>query len=292
MLYEMITGRLPFFSEHPQATIYLILTKDPEPVTGLRAKVPLELERIVDKCLDKSTDQRIKSAGELVAALARLNHDSGSDSVITIPGLTYQWRRHRWRWITGAVAVCVALAIVTWQQFGDGNKLVSGQEISIAVVGFRNLLEENPSTGSAALTSLVNVGLVEGSPVRVVSPSFLHDQRRRLFGTARGPIGQGQAIEVARASGASLFLLGDLTYLGGEQVVTWQLIDTNSGGTIGAKRVVGGDLIRAADLVVAGVLPLVASEAGMDSDVAAAIGVCVCVCVCARARACGSVAHA
>jgi tetratricopeptide (TPR) repeat protein len=58
--------------------------------------------------------------------------------------------------------------------------------------------------------------------------------------------------------------MGDLAYLAGEQIVTWQLIDANSGRTIGAKRVVGGDLIAAADRVVAGALALVARETGMD----------------------------
>jgi len=264
ILHEMVTGVLPFPGDHPQAVIYAILNQGPEPVTSLRAGVPLELEKIVGKCLAKSTDQRFQSAGELVAILPRLNSESGTGPMIMIPSVTY-WGRHRRRfWITGAVAVCVALAIMTWQQFRGGPASISGQEKSIAVVGFRILQEEDHATGSAALTSLVNVGLVESSPVRVVSPSFLHDQRRRLFGKAHGPIAEGQALEVARASGASMFLLGDITNLRGEQIVTWQLVDTSSGGTVGAKRIVGGDLIDVADRVVAGVLLLVAEEAGMD----------------------------
>ena len=43
VLYEMITGRVPFQGDHAQAVTYAILNSDPEPITGLRTGVPLEL---------------------------------------------------------------------------------------------------------------------------------------------------------------------------------------------------------------------------------------------------------
>lgn len=58
VLYEMVLGQLPFKGEHEQAVIYSILNENPEPMTGLRTGVPMELERIVSKALVKDPTSR------------------------------------------------------------------------------------------------------------------------------------------------------------------------------------------------------------------------------------------
>ena len=69
VLYEMSVGQMPFKGEYQQAIIYSILHEDYEPVTALRAGVPMELEWIVGKCLEKDPDRRYQSAAELVVDL-------------------------------------------------------------------------------------------------------------------------------------------------------------------------------------------------------------------------------
>jgi hypothetical protein len=44
----------------------------PDPVTGLRTGMPVELERIASKCLEKNRDERYQTAGDLIADLRRL----------------------------------------------------------------------------------------------------------------------------------------------------------------------------------------------------------------------------
>ena len=43
LLYEMLTGQLPFKGDYHEAIIYSILNEDQEPITGLRTGVPMEL---------------------------------------------------------------------------------------------------------------------------------------------------------------------------------------------------------------------------------------------------------
>jgi eukaryotic-like serine/threonine-protein kinase len=69
LLYEMLTGKRPFDAEYENAQLYSILNTDPEPITGLRAGVPMELERIVRKCLSKSPKERYQHADELIVDL-------------------------------------------------------------------------------------------------------------------------------------------------------------------------------------------------------------------------------
>jgi Tol biopolymer transport system component len=69
ILYEMITGQLPFKGDYEQAVIYSILNENPVPVTYLCPGVPLELDRIVNKALSKNRDARYRYAGEMSADL-------------------------------------------------------------------------------------------------------------------------------------------------------------------------------------------------------------------------------
>ncbi len=65
LMYQMITGILPFKGEYEQALSYAILNKEPEPITALRTGVPQELEWIVMKILAKDPGHRYQHADEL-----------------------------------------------------------------------------------------------------------------------------------------------------------------------------------------------------------------------------------
>jgi serine/threonine-protein kinase len=69
VLYQMITGQLPFKGDYEQAIIYSILNEEPEKLTSLRSDVPVKLERIVNKALVKDPAGRYQAAEELLAAL-------------------------------------------------------------------------------------------------------------------------------------------------------------------------------------------------------------------------------
>ena len=59
----MIAGRPPFKGEYESAVLYSIAHESPEPVTALRSGVPLELERIINKCLAKDPARAISDGG-------------------------------------------------------------------------------------------------------------------------------------------------------------------------------------------------------------------------------------
>jgi serine/threonine protein kinase/Tfp pilus assembly protein PilF len=69
VLYEMVTGQLPFRGEYEPALIYSILNDTPGPMSALRGEVPQGLERIVIKAMAKSPGDRYRTAEETLAAL-------------------------------------------------------------------------------------------------------------------------------------------------------------------------------------------------------------------------------
>jgi predicted Ser/Thr protein kinase len=72
VLYEMVTGELPFKGDYQAAVIYSIMNEDPEPITSLRGDVGESLERIVTKALEKNPDQRYQVMEDLLMDLRAL----------------------------------------------------------------------------------------------------------------------------------------------------------------------------------------------------------------------------
>ena len=73
VLYEMLTGQLPFKGDYEQAILYLILNENPESISTLRARVPGELEKIINKTLVKDPEKRFDSMTALLDELYALN---------------------------------------------------------------------------------------------------------------------------------------------------------------------------------------------------------------------------
>ena len=76
LLYEMLTGQLPFKGDYEQAVTYSTLNEDPEPITALRSGIPMELERIVNKCLEKTPAERYQHVDELLVDLSAVSKQS------------------------------------------------------------------------------------------------------------------------------------------------------------------------------------------------------------------------
>jgi len=150
VLYEMITGRKPFKGDYEQAVLYSILNEEPQPLTGLRTGVPVELERIVNKTLAKEPERRYQHADELMVDLRRLLMEStteGSFSTRTIFRVPPK-KRPKSILVTGIIVVAAAIIVgsyflIYWAKTSvkPGSEMVAGSvwKNSIAVLPFRDL---------------------------------------------------------------------------------------------------------------------------------------------------------
>jgi dienelactone hydrolase len=80
VLYEMLTGELPFKGDYEQAVIYAILNEEPEPLARLRQDAPEPLRQIVEKALQKNREERYATASELLRDLKDQTSAEGSAS--------------------------------------------------------------------------------------------------------------------------------------------------------------------------------------------------------------------
>jgi serine/threonine protein kinase len=75
VLYEMVTGELPFKGDSPLDTMHAIAFEEARPVTVIRKNLPPELHRIIARCLRKQPEDRYHDAGEMATDLKRLKTD-------------------------------------------------------------------------------------------------------------------------------------------------------------------------------------------------------------------------
>ena len=120
VIYEALTGVLPFDSGHHLATLYTIINEDATPIRELRPDIPAELEHIVEKTLAKDPDQRYQTASEILAELGGTapSFESGPTVTSARPALPVKpnpepTRRPWTSWAASALAV-LALAYAGW----------------------------------------------------------------------------------------------------------------------------------------------------------------------------------
>jgi tRNA A-37 threonylcarbamoyl transferase component Bud32 len=138
ILYELLTGRPPFHGSTPMATLCAVLQEEPTAPRRLKADVPLELETICLKCLDKSPSARYPTARALAEELDRfLKGEPIQARPAGAVRKTVSWvRRHPGVLAAFAALIIVALAFGVFYLLEE-NAFLRAQQASPSLVRVR-----------------------------------------------------------------------------------------------------------------------------------------------------------
>ena len=81
VLYEMATGKKPFTGNNSLMTLDAVLHQKPTPPHDLNPKIPIELQGIIGKAIEKDRTRRYQSAAEIRSDLAQLKRETESGAV-------------------------------------------------------------------------------------------------------------------------------------------------------------------------------------------------------------------
>jgi serine/threonine protein kinase len=129
MLYEMITGRVPFRGSNLAETLAQILQQEPLPPSKLNPRIPPDLETICLKCLEKRPDRRYPTADELAKDLGRfLNDEAISARQVGVSQKASRWLVSQPK-LLAALTSGVLLALV-WLGYGlwSENRLLAWEQ--------------------------------------------------------------------------------------------------------------------------------------------------------------------
>jgi serine/threonine protein kinase/Flp pilus assembly protein TadD len=247
VLYEMATGRLAFAGSTSAAIFDAILHKAPTSPVRLNPEVPEELERIVNKCLEKDRDLRYQSAAELRADLKRLQRDSDSERSAQhrpaeIGKISPPARRRARTWAAGAAVAIVLAVLVAGYLLRRPSPAMQPSEAgpSVAVLYFDNLTDDPELDWLRhGLTEMLVTDLSQSPGIRVLGTDRLYqilkDQNRLDERTTSYEVVR----EVAEQANVGTVLLGSFMKAGDTLRISVKIQEAASGEILASRDVRG-----------------------------------------------------
>jgi eukaryotic-like serine/threonine-protein kinase len=243
VLYEMVTGALPFRGETSGIIFESILNKAPTSAVRLNPDVHTELERIIDKALEKDRDTRYQHAADMLADLKRLKRQGESSRVAIAPTELERKKSSRSIWIGAAAAALVIAAIVGLWYLRAGK---TSQIDSIAVLPFSNVSgDANADYLSDGITESLIASLTRVPDLKVKSRNSVFRYKGKDVDMQKAGTDLGVAALVSgrvTPRGDSVEVSAELTNVRDNTELWGQQYNGKSGDIILLEQQIAGDL--------------------------------------------------
>jgi serine/threonine protein kinase/tetratricopeptide (TPR) repeat protein len=243
VLYEMVTGVLPFRGETTGVITDAILNRKPVAPVRLNPDLPAKLEEVISKALEKDRKLRFQGAADIRTDLQRLKRDSDSGraavataQVESKPAEKSAW--FRWMVVSGTTILVIGLAVGGWLFFSRKAHALTDKD-TIVLADFTN------TTGDTVFDGTLRQGLsvqLEQSPFL----SIISDQQiQRTLGLMGQPteakLTPAIARELCQRTGSAAVLDGSITQIGTPYLLTLKAVNCESGASLASTEAQASD---------------------------------------------------
>ena len=251
VLYEMATGKQAFSGNTSAEIFDAILNRTPVAPVRLNPEIPAELERVINKALEKSPDLRYQHAADLRSDLQRLKRDTESGH--TAAGTTGAGSKPattstgRWMAIAAVAVVAVALAVGGWLYFAHRAHALNETD-TVVLADFAN------STGDTVFDDTLRQGLavqLGQSPFLNILPDRRVSETLKLMG--RSPdqrLDEKTALDLCQRTQSAAVFDGSIASLGSQYVIGLRAVNCRTGDSLAQEQVTANgkeQVLRALD---------------------------------------------
>ncbi|HSE31439.1 MAG TPA: protein kinase [Pyrinomonadaceae bacterium] len=266
VMYQMVTERLPFEGETATDVLVAITQKEPAPIARFDPNVPAELEWIVMKALRKAKDERYQTIKELITDLRRLRQKlefevelertaapesftrssispvaqaptvSGKVTPTVTKGATTMSsaeyivtgiRRHRVAaMLIGVIVVAGIIAAVV--HFNRAQPLTDKDTVLLA--DFVNTTGETVFDGT--LKQALSVQLAQSPFLNIFPEERVRETLRYMNRSSDERVTRDVGLEICRRQGLKALLIGSISSLGSNYVITLEAVNAQTGDSI------------------------------------------------------------
>jgi eukaryotic-like serine/threonine-protein kinase len=231
VLYEMATGRMAFPGKNVAVIHDAILNRAPTPLARVNPEFPPDLERIVNKALEKDRKLRYQSAADIRTDLQRLKRDTESARLPAATSAVVGVRERRgthWKLVIPTAAAVVALAAGSYFYLHRTPKLTDKDTIVLA--DFAN------STGDAifdnTLKDALGVALRQSPFLDIASDEKVTATLRLMTKAADTRLTPQVAREVCQRSRSKAYVGGSIATLGSQYVIGIRVVNCTNGNVL------------------------------------------------------------
>ena len=264
VIYEMATGFLPFKGDTSAAVFDSILHRAPVAPVRLNSEVPAELERIINKAIEKDRDLRYQHASDIRADLKRLKRETSSSRTSVVPAANEAdevpspsarpssgsrkaasgsvpvdpdlappkgWLK---KIILPTAAIVAASLLSGWAYMHFLNKPKLTEKDTIVLADFANSTADPVFDDTLKQALAVNLG--QSPFLNIVSDDKIHETLQLMGQPTAQHITQDLAREICQRVGAKAYMAGSISNLGSQYVLLLNAKNCSTGDNLASQQ--------------------------------------------------------
>ncbi len=237
ILYEMVTGQVPFEGDTPLSIAYKHKHEAPQDPRKINAQIPDDLSHLILKCLEKDKDKRYQSSGELRAELENIEKGIPTTQIeiekripLTSKEITVTFRLKKF-FVPALVIAALAITAVIILRLKPKTEAIVVPKIenSIAVISFENQTgEEAFDYLQKAIPDLLITSLERNSGLYVATWERMQDLLEQLGHKDVEVIDRKLGFELCRKEGIETIVLGSYIKAGDTFATDVKVLDVET----------------------------------------------------------------